>query len=78
MDETGTSPAVGGTLPPRCGRGAAAYLLTWVERGISHATHHCHVLRFDLDGRFARDQFFCGGRWDAGLLAEMASADNAG
>ncbi len=54
------------------------YLLTWVERGIPHAAHHCHVLRFDPDGRIARDRFFCGGRWDAGLLAEMAAASDAG
>ena len=53
------------------------YLLTWVERGIPHAAHHCHVLRFDRDGRIKCDQFFCGGRWDAGLLAEMAAASDA-
>lgn len=54
------------------------YLLTWEERGIPHAAHHCHVLRFDADGRIAGDHFFCGGRWDAALLAEMAAANDAG
>ena len=54
------------------------YLLTWLERGIPHAAHHCHVLRFAADGRINRDRFFCGGRWDAGLLAQMAAANDAG
>jgi hypothetical protein len=54
------------------------YLLAWVERGIPHAAHHCHVFRFAPDGRIAADRFFCGGRWDAGLLAEMAAASDAG
>lgn len=50
------------------------YLLTWSERGVPHAAHHCHVLRLDGSGRIAGDRFFCGGRWDAGLLARMAGA----
>lgn len=54
------------------------YLLSWTERGVPHAAHHCHVLRFGPDGRIAADRFFCGGRWDAGLLAEMAAASDAG
>ena len=54
------------------------YLLTWEERGIPHAAHHCHVLRFDAEGRIAGDHFFCGGRWDAALLAEMAAVNHAG
>lgn len=53
------------------------YLLTWVERGIPHAAHHCHGLRFGADGRITRDRFFCGGRWDAGRLAEMAAVNDA-
>ena len=53
------------------------YLLTWLERGVPHAAHHCHVLRFDATGRIARDVFFCGGRWDAGLMARMAGGDDA-
>ncbi len=55
-----------------------SYLLTWEEHGVPHAAHHCHVLRFDASGRISRDRFFCGGRWDASLLAEMAAAQHAG
>lgn len=54
------------------------YLLTWEENGVPHAAHHCHVLRFDGDGLIAGDRFFCGGRWDAARLAEMASTHHAG
>jgi hypothetical protein len=56
------------------GGAVVTYLLAWEEGGVPHAAHHCHVLRFDGDGRIARDRFFCGGRWDATLLAEMAAA----
>lgn len=52
------------------------YLLTWAERGVPHAAHHCHVLTLADDGRILRDVFFCGGRWDAALLARMDEADN--
>ncbi len=54
------------------------YLLTWEEQGVPHAAHHCHVLSFAGDGHIARDRFFCGGRWDAARLAEMAAARHAG
>lgn len=54
------------------------YLHTWSERGVPHAAHHCHRLTLDDRGRIASDRFFCGGRWDAGRLAEMAAADHAG
>jgi hypothetical protein len=63
---------------PVAGGEVVTYLLTWVERGVPHAARHCHVLRLDADGRIVRDQFFCGGRWDAGLLADMAAANDAG
>jgi hypothetical protein len=56
------------------GGAVVTYLLTWEEGGVPHAAHHCHVLRFDDVGRIVGDQFFCGGRWDASLLAEMAAA----
>ncbi|HEX7133852.1 MAG TPA: hypothetical protein VF228_14850 [Iamia sp.] len=48
------------------------YLLTWVEDGVPHAAHHCHQLRLDESGRIVSDTVFCGGRWDAALLAQMA------
>lgn len=54
------------------------YLLTWMEHGIPHAAHHCHLFRFDAGGRILHDRFFCGGRWDAGRLAEMEAANHAG
>jgi hypothetical protein len=53
------------------------YLLTWEENGVPHAAHHCHRLRFDDDGRISFDRVFCGGRWSAALLAEMAAACDA-
>lgn len=53
-------------------------LLSWVEGGIPHAGHHCHDPQQADDGRIARDLFFCGGRWDAGLLAAMATDVDAG
>ena len=56
------------------GGAVVTYLLAWEEDGVPHAAHHCHVLRFDDHGRIAGDRFFCGGRWDAALLAEMAAA----
>ncbi|MGH9222458.1 MAG: hypothetical protein ACRD2W_01355 [Acidimicrobiales bacterium] len=54
------------------------YLLTWEEIGVPHAAHHCHLLGFDGEQRIARDRFFCGGRWSAARLAEMAAAQQAG
>ena len=54
------------------------YLLTWTEKGVPHAAHHCHRLRCDELGRIAADRFFCGGRWNAALLADMAAAEHAG
>jgi hypothetical protein len=63
---------------PIGGGEVVTYLLTWVERGVPHAAHHCHVLRLAPDGRIASDRFFCGGRWDATLLADMAAASDAG
>ena len=50
------------------------YLLTWTQGGVPHAAHHVHLLATDVEGRIARDTVFCGGRWDATLLAQMAEA----
>lgn len=49
------------------------YTVTWVEAGVPHAAHHVHVLSI-ADDRITRDQFWCGGRWPAPLLAEMEAA----
>jgi hypothetical protein len=50
------------------------YLLTWSERGVPHAAHHCHVITLGDDDRIVADTVFCGGRWPASLLAEMAAS----
>jgi hypothetical protein len=50
------------------------YLLCWRERGVPHAAHHTHLLTLDSDGRISKDVVFCGGRWDAALLAQMEEA----
>lgn len=51
-----------------------AYLLTWTEDGVPHAAHHVHWLDV-VDDRIVADVVVCGGRWSAGLLAEMEAAD---
>jgi hypothetical protein len=50
------------------------YTLTWQENGVSHASHHMHLLTV-RDGKIVADTAMCGGRWPAPLLAEMAAAD---
>jgi hypothetical protein len=49
-------------------------VLNWEERGIPHACHQAHVLKV-ANGRIAEDVAFCGGRWPASLLADMAAAN---
>jgi hypothetical protein len=49
------------------------FLLTWTEHGIPHAAHQVHIITV-RDGRIAAQTIFCGGRWPADLLAEMAEA----
>ncbi len=53
--------------------GVLTYTAAWVEGGVPHAAHHVHVLTI-VDDRITRDQFWCGGRWPAPLLAEMEAA----
>ena len=48
------------------------FLLTWTEHGELHAAHQAHLLQV-RDDRIVSDTLFCGGRWPAPLLAEMAS-----
>jgi hypothetical protein len=51
------------------------YFLAWEENGVPHAAHHCHRIVVDpATGRIAADRVFCGGRWNAELLASMAEA----
>ena len=52
------------------------FLLTWEEAGMPYAAHQVHVIQV-ADGRIVKDTVFCGGRWDAGLLAEMEEASHA-
>jgi hypothetical protein len=53
------------------------YTLCWEEGGVPHAAHHAHLLTLNADGLIADDHVFCGGRWDAALLAQMREADDA-
>lgn len=48
------------------------FTLSWTEHGVRHATHQVHVLDVH-GGRITRQQVWCGGRWPAPLLAEMAA-----
>ena len=47
------------------------FTLRWEEGGVPHAVHQAHVLEV-TDGWITKDQVWCGGRWSASLLAEMA------
>lgn len=47
--------------------------LSWVEGGVPHAVHQLHVLEVEHE-RITRDTMWCGGRWPAGLRAEMEAA----
>ena len=49
------------------------FLLTWTESGVPHAAHQAHIIRVSGD-RIVEQVVYCGGRWPAGLLAEMAEA----
>ena len=48
------------------------YLISWEENGVTHSGHHSHRLRID-GGLIRFDRVFCGGRWNADRLAEMAT-----
>jgi len=49
------------------------FTLRWDEDGVPHAVHQAHVIEV-ADSRIIRDTVWCGGRWSATLLAEMADA----
>jgi hypothetical protein len=63
---------------PIAGGEVVELTVTWVEDGVPHAARQVHVLELDLDGRIARDDMWCGGRWSATTLAEMEAASHAG
>jgi hypothetical protein len=50
------------------------FTLSWEEDGVPHAVHQAHVVEVH-DDRIELDRVWCGGRWPAALLAEMAEAD---
>lgn len=47
--------------------------LSWEDGAVPHATHQLHLLTIE-DRRVAAHSIWCGGRWDAALLAEMETA----
>jgi hypothetical protein len=49
------------------------FTLTWEEDGVTHMCHQAHILRL-CNERIVSDTAFCGGRWPAPLIAEMAAA----
>ena len=53
------------------------FTLRWEEGGVPHAAHQAHLLTLD-EGGITRDQVWCGGRWPASLLAEMAEVAVSG
>jgi hypothetical protein len=55
-----------------------SYLQTAVDEGAPFAAHHCHVLALDpASGLVRRHLVWCGGRWSADLIEEMAQAQRA-
>jgi hypothetical protein len=68
FDELRRYPVTGGASE------VVEYTLSWAENGVPHAAHHMHLLTV-RDDRIVADTVFCGGRWDAALLAEMEAAD---
>jgi hypothetical protein len=63
------------TRTPVPGGELVTFTLRWEENGVPHAVHQAHVISF-RDNRIVRDQVWCGGRWPAALLAEMAHTGN--
>ncbi|HEX6657759.1 MAG TPA: hypothetical protein VF065_06740 [Ilumatobacter sp.] len=41
---------------------------------VDASAHHTHIITLGADGRITKDVVFCGGRWDASLLAQMAES----
>ncbi|HVF19517.1 MAG TPA: hypothetical protein VNA14_04665 [Mycobacteriales bacterium] len=49
------------------------FQLRWSEHGVPHVCHQAHVVEVE-DGLIVADTAWCGGRWDATLVAEMEAA----
>ena len=55
------------------------FALSWEEEGVPFACHQVHLVDVDpQSGAIRADRVWCGGRWDAALLAEMEAAAHAG
>jgi hypothetical protein len=52
------------------------FTLRFEDGGIPHAVHQVHILGLAHE-KIVRDQVWCGGRWSATLLAQMAEAADA-
>jgi hypothetical protein len=68
------------TRTPLPGGELVTFTLAWEEDGVPHKVHQAHLLTLadsDSDSHIATHQVWCGGRWPAGLLAEMAAAGDA-
>jgi hypothetical protein len=65
FEEVSRTPIPGGEL--------ASFTLKWEEDGVPHAAHQVHILEV-TGAHITRAQVWCGGRWPASLLAEMAEA----
>lgn len=51
------------------------FTLRWEEGDVPHAVHQAHVIEV-AEGLITKDQVWCGGRWSATLLAEMAGVNS--
>ena len=51
------------------------FTLRWEVGGVPYAVHQAHVVEV-TDGWITKDQVWCGGRWSATLLAEMAGVSS--
>ena len=49
------------------------FTLRWQEGGAPFAAHQAHIIEV-AGGMVTSDRVWCGGRWPATLLAEMAEA----
>jgi hypothetical protein len=62
---------------PLAGGELIEFTLRWEEGGVPHSVHQAHIVEVSGD-RITRDRVWCGGRWPAALMAEMAEASDDG
>jgi len=63
------------TRTPVPGGEIVRFVLSWTENGVPFSARQAHFFEVDDNGQITRDEMYCGGRWDAGRLAEMEAAD---